>query len=264
MIPLFCAFTFQRKCNETSVNQMHILLILWCRVLSNVHNSRIRYINCVLLIQLLIFYHSPVFYCPNHICTDICVLILLIMNTKWRQSRTKDNSSHRYTHHKGKYICIRIMKITLDYFFGYLAMCSSAALHRYSASSRNTRWKYKPMIPICIYILLLLCSWYNSSWAKNISMLMWCIEVLQSYTRFISFRLLILLLLLHIMISPVFNQGKTAYKQDIEMQKTNPAERRIFCQVDIKRKESERGKTWVDINVWVRIQKSVVLPSPVW
>ena len=93
MIPLFCAFTFQRKCNESSVNQMHILLILWCRVLSNVHNSRIRYINCVLLIQLLIFYHSPVFYCPNHICTDICVLILLIMNTKWRQSRTKDNSS---------------------------------------------------------------------------------------------------------------------------------------------------------------------------
>ena len=51
---------------------------------------------------------------------------------------------------------------------------------------------------------------------KNISMFMWCIEVLQSHTRFISFRLLFLLFFIFIIkILPVFNQGKTACQHKI-------------------------------------------------
>ena len=127
------------------------------------------------------------------------VLISMIINTKWRQSRTtKDSSSHqRYTHHKEKCICcIWIMKSLQIIFFSVIKrdvlISNLTQVQRYPAALQTldgsaSQWYQYVYIFFC-------CRAHDIIVAeqKNISMFMWCIEVLQSHTRFISFRLLFL------------------------------------------------------------------------
>lgn len=110
------------------------------------------------LIRCVILHHNTDFYPILWITTSALmhVLISLIINTKWRQSRTtKDSSSHqRYTHHKEKCICCIWIIKSLQIIFSVIKRCAHQQPYTGTAlpsSIRNTRWKYKPMIPICIY-----------------------------------------------------------------------------------------------------------------
>ena len=80
-------------------------------------------------------------------------------------------------------------------FFRLLSeMCSSATLHRYSATQQHYKHSMEVQANDTNMYIFFCCRAHDIIVAeqKNISMFMWCIEVLQSHTRFISFRLLFL------------------------------------------------------------------------